>query len=115
MSINKAALHQAEAARKKYRQDTPVSLYSIEGEDTVFIAAYLEAAKASEQPVDCTKLYDRIVEAEAHLSKLCETGGRSWSLSIPVQQYDSDMVYHDMIAAAKELLALKRLPERVSR
>jgi hypothetical protein len=44
--INKAALDQASAARKQYRSDAPITLYSIEGEDAVFIAAYLEAASA---------------------------------------------------------------------
>ncbi len=48
MPINRAALDQAYAARKKYRADTPISLYSIEGEDTVFIAAYLEAVNAGQ-------------------------------------------------------------------
>lgn len=55
MSINKAALDQASASRKRYRADTPTSLYSIEGEDAVFIAAYLEATKCAEQPDQCPK------------------------------------------------------------
>lgn len=64
MSINRAALDQAYAARKAYRANTPISLYSIEGEDTVFIAAYLEAART------VAGMGDEITDKEIFIEKM---------------------------------------------
>jgi len=62
--------------------------------------------------IDTDDLEENIKLAENQLSALCQSGGRKWSLSIPPQSYDTDIVYNKMILAAKALLALQREPTR---
>jgi hypothetical protein len=83
-----------------------------------FIAAWkISKAPATGQPVelpqvDAHQLHEEITLAEAQLSTLCQTGGRSWSLTIPVKPYDTDIVYANMIRYAKTLLGYLRSPMR---
>jgi len=74
MTINKAALHQAQAARKQYRTNTPLTLQSIEGEDAVFVAAYQEAvAGVAQQPDDSTgKTFLSAIAAADFLMRLAQ-------------------------------------------
>jgi hypothetical protein len=64
-----------------------------------------EPQPAGEIQVDVDVLENDIAQAEAQLKSLCNSGGRTWSLSIPVRSYDTDVVYANVIRHAKTLLA----------
>lgn len=70
----------------------------------------------SEIPVvDVAVLENDIAQAETQLKSLCNSGGRTWALSIPVRSYDTDIVYANVIRHAKTLLAYaKAQPVRES-
>lgn len=38
------------------------------------------------------------------LSDLCQTGGRSFNMSVPASITDSDMIYYELIKRFKELI-----------
>lgn len=45
------------------------------------------------------ELEAKVKAAHKEISRLCESGGTTWRMRVPVQKDDSDMVLHDALTA----------------
>jgi hypothetical protein len=68
-----------------------------------------EIFRQKQEAMSNQELYDTV---DSELSKMCRTGGRSFTMTVPVSIYDTDMLICELLRRFKEM-ALPEPPPRV--